>query len=71
MMPAKTALITALIVGRPLCADCIALRAIVSVTEIQAYLDSISTYLTVQRGDDDRCRTCGAPGKTYSVGSFD
>ena len=70
-MPAKTALITALIVGRPLCVDCIALRATVSVTEVYAYLDTIGTYLTVQHHENDRCRTCGAPGKTYFVGAMD
>jgi hypothetical protein len=70
-MPALAALITVLILERPLCVDCIAKRAHTSPRIVLSYLRQISTSLSVQRGDDDRCRTCGAVGKTYSFARID
>ena len=70
-MPAIAALITVLILERPLCVDCIATRAHVSLRVVMSYLRKISKSLTVQRGEDDRCRTCGAVGKTYSFARLD
>jgi len=66
-VPAVAALISALIMERPLCVDCIALRAQVGVDVLIAYLAKIEAAVTVRRGVDDRCRTCGAVGRTYSI----
>lgn len=70
-MPAVAALITVLIMERPLCVDCLALRAQVGVDVIVSYLAKIETAVTVRRGLDDRCRVCGAVGRTYSIARLD
>jgi hypothetical protein len=66
-MPAVAALISVLIMERPLCVDCIALRAQVGAGVIMTYLATIEAAVKVRRGVDDRCRACGAIGRTYSV----
>jgi hypothetical protein len=66
-LPSTAALITALIMERPLCIDCIASRTNTSRREVVSYIRKIAEALTVQRGQNDRCRACGAQGKTYSL----
>jgi hypothetical protein len=64
-VPEISAVITVLIIDRPLCVDCIALRAQVSVPAVRNYLLKIDTMGSVQRGVDDRCRACGLIGETF------
>jgi hypothetical protein len=66
-MPEISALITVLIIERPLCVDCIALRAQVSVPTVRDYLRKIDALGSVQRGVEDRCRACGHIGDTFSL----
>ena len=70
-MPATAALITVLILERPLCVDCIATRAHITPRAVMTYLRKIGKALTVERADDDRCRACGAVGKTSSLARVD
>jgi hypothetical protein len=39
----------------------------VGVDVIIAYLAKIESSVTVRRGVNDRCRTCGAVGRTYWI----
>jgi hypothetical protein len=64
-MPEISAVITVLIIDRPLCVDCIALRSQVSVPAVRDYLRKIDTMGRVHRGMDDRCRACGLIGETF------
>ena len=64
-MPEISAVITALIIERPLCVECIALRTQVSVGAVKAYLPKLDKMVTVHRGVEDRCRACGRIGDTF------
>jgi formamidopyrimidine-DNA glycosylase len=66
-MPERSALITLLILERPLCMDCIAVRSALPVTFVQDYLGRIHASLTVYHEENDRCRACGTVTKVYSV----
>jgi hypothetical protein len=66
-VPEFAALITVTIMDRPLCVDCIAVRAQVGVELVIAYLAKIESAVTMRRNLDDRCRTCGAMGRTYTI----
>ena len=63
-MPEISAVITVLIIDRPLCVDCIALRAQVSVSAVKDYLRKTDLMGSVQHGTNDRCRACGLIGDT-------
>ena len=65
-MPARAALISMLIVERPLCTDCIASRVSMSAPEVEQYLDRMRGALTV-RQNHDRCRACGISGEVVSL----
>jgi hypothetical protein len=66
-MPQNAALITALIIERPLCLDCIAAKASLSDEEVRSALGAIERALEVQYGDPDRCRACGTVGPVVSL----
>ena len=66
-MPDRAALITVLIVGRPLCFDCIAARANLAVPDVEQYIDVIRQTVKVFREAHDRCRACGRSAKVVSV----
>jgi hypothetical protein len=61
-MPETTAIITALILDRPLCLDCIAMKAGVSHATVEAILARIKKVLTLRRDERGRCRACGTTG---------
>jgi hypothetical protein len=61
-MPEKAVLITALIMERPLCMDCLVARSLVPPTDIEASLLQIRRVLELRRVDEERCRTCGNIG---------
>ena len=66
-MPERAALITLVIVDRPLCLDCIVVRSGIDRPTVEAYLHRIKEHLTVFHEDSDRCRACGIVGKVYAL----
>lgn len=65
-MPYRAALITALILDRPMCSDCIAEKAGLSAADLDATLTTIRAVLQLHSGMD-RCRTCGLTTTVLSV----
>lgn len=57
-MPDRGALITAVILGRPLCLPCIAAKATESRETTAAALERIETVVVVRRASE-RCQACG------------
>ena len=66
-MPERTALITLLIVDRPLCLECIVIRSGIDRLAVETYLERVKEHLTVFHEDSDRCRACGIVGKVYAL----
>jgi hypothetical protein len=58
-MPRDTAVITALILERPLCGRCIADKSGLDTSQVFKVLQTIGEVLTTHRRVD-RCRACGA-----------
>src|SRR5262245_31967017 len=65
-MPERAALITALIMERPLCLSCIAERASTTGAEVQAAFEHIGHVLELRR-EHGRCRTCGNVNTVYAI----
>lgn len=66
-MPEPAALITALILERPLCISCIATKAGEPVAAtLEASLERIRHVLEIYRRQD-RCRACGTLTVVYSL----
>lgn len=65
-MVEKVALMTALILGRPMCLECIRARAGLAMDETIAILGLIEIALTSHR-QVARCQACGVDGLTVSV----
>ena len=59
------ALIAALILERPLCLDCIAAKAELTVSKVDEYFTVISRALPL-RCVKDRCRACGKKVMAFS-----
>jgi hypothetical protein len=66
-MPDPTALITALLLDRPMCLPCIAEKALVSLQRAESTLETIATALVLRR-ETGRCVACGATTAVHSVG---
>jgi hypothetical protein len=66
-MSERAALITALILDRPMCLPCISMKALVSVERAEATLATIATALLLHR-DTGRCVACGETTAVHSVG---
>jgi hypothetical protein len=60
------ALIAVLIIDRPMCRDCIAVKSRLSTVETECYLESIGRGLDV-RVAEDRCRACGEHTVVFSL----
>jgi hypothetical protein len=65
-MPDRAALITALMLDRPMCLPCIAAKALVSLQRAEAALETIATALVLCR-ETGRCAACGATTAVHSV----
>ena len=65
-MPDRTALVTALILDRPLCIRCLAAKAGGALTDLDAVIDNVEKALILHR-IVDRCRACGSTEITFSV----
>jgi hypothetical protein len=57
-VPQITAIILTLILDRPMCVECIAGRAQVSIPTIKDHVDRMRATVRIQDGSG-RCRTCG------------
>ena len=66
-MPERAALITSLILERPMCLDCIALKANASLNEVEASFLQIGRVLRLIRYAAERCRACGTVGLVFSL----
>ena len=66
-MPQTAAVVTALILERPLCFACIAAKAGTSETGVEATLARITPVIELDRDHDGRCRACGNGGLVVSV----
>ena len=66
-MPEISAVITVLIIDRPMCVDCIALRAQVSIRAVKDYLPKIASMGRLEHRVGERCRACGNIGDTFSL----
>jgi hypothetical protein len=63
-VPDIAALITVLMIDRPMCVECLATRTELTVLTVKSYLDRMGTTMNVQRGTQ-RCRTCGHEGSVF------
>ena len=61
-MPQTVAVITALILERPMCFACIAAKTGTSETGVEATLATIGPVVEIYRDHDGRCRACGNVG---------
>ena len=66
-MPENAALIAVLILDRPLCLSCIAVRSNLAPATAEMYVNRMRDHLTVFREGDDRCHTCGNIAKVFSL----
>jgi hypothetical protein len=66
-MPERSALIALLIVERPLCIPCIAIRSSTTEFVVSGYLAVMREHLAGLHEDNDRCRACGTVGKVFSL----
>jgi hypothetical protein len=65
-MSDRTALVTALILDRPLCIRCLAAKSGGTLAELDAVIDNVEKALILHRLVD-RCRACGNTEITFSV----
>ena len=65
-MPEAAALVTALLVERPLCIDCLVVKAALTTAVVEETLARMARVLTVYRRED-RCRVCGSVGPVVSA----
>ena len=65
-MPTQAALITALIVDRPLCLSCIADKSGATVERVSEALHAIGSALALT-SRTDRCAACGTTTTVYAV----
>jgi hypothetical protein len=66
-MPNHAAVIAALLVERPTCLDCLALKSALTFAQVDHYLTIIGTSLELVRNEGDRCRVCGNVGPVFSL----
>ena len=66
-MPERAAIVTALIIERPLCLACVAQRASLDESDAKTILDKIESVLALRRVNPGRCRACGSMVTVFSV----
>jgi len=66
-MPEHSSAIALLLLERPTCLDCIALKTGLAVTEVDRCLTIIGTSLDLVRNDRERCRVCGKVSPVFSL----
>ncbi len=65
-MPEQTALVTALIVDRPMCLDCIAMSVGSTVDEVGVVLQRLTGVLELH-AEHRVCRSCDITARVFSV----
>jgi hypothetical protein len=65
-MPRRAALVTALILERPLCEDCILAKSGLSSAEFRETVNAVRSSLLVH-DRTDRCRACGETARVLSL----
>jgi hypothetical protein len=70
-MPDTAALIALLILERPLCLPCIAMKVSISVTCVELALAPIGPIVWIRRRSSERCRACGDTGILVSLTRLD
>ena len=63
----EVSLVTALILERPTCLQCIAKRAHLEVQAAETVLTVIRRALNVPRDNLSRCRVCGRDGEVFCI----
>jgi hypothetical protein len=66
-MPEHAALITVLILDRPMCLDCIVAKTEIGMPSVRAHLEHLSKIVTVRQEPHGRCLTCGNVGHTIAI----
>ncbi len=66
-MPHRAAIVTALLLQRPLCMECLCDKAGMKPVRVKATLAAISRALRVRHHDKARCRACGEYTATVSI----
>ena len=66
-MPETAALTTAVIVGRPMCRDCIARKAGLTADAIDSAIVTIQKVLRLRRSDRAACTACQTIGVVFWV----
>lgn len=65
-MPDHAAIVTALILDRPTCIQCIAVKSSLSIRDLDQIIGIIERVLVLHR-ETDRCRVCGATETVFFV----
>jgi hypothetical protein len=65
-MPDRAALVTALIVDRPMCVDCMAAKSGLTASALAVTLTTVQTVLVLLSAVD-RCRECGTVTAAFSI----
>ena len=65
-MPEQVAVITVLL-ERPICLDCLAVRTGRTTIEVDRFLTSIGHAIELARHDSEPCRMCGILGPTFAL----
>ena len=60
-------LITALLLERPMCLDCIAAKTELGRPSVRAYLEDIAKKVTIRQDVNEPCRACGRVGRTIAI----
>jgi hypothetical protein len=63
----RSAIVSALIVDRPLCITCIATKAGMTENDVEEVLASIASRARLFRAPAARCEACGAAGPVVSL----
>jgi len=66
-MPEHSAVIALLLLERPTCLDCTAMKAGLTVSEVDRHLTIIGTTLNLRRHASERCWVCGNIGPAFSL----
>lgn len=61
------AIVTALLLERPLCTDCLIARSGLDHTAIEACLETIQGVLRIERQTSARCHACGNIGQVVAL----
>jgi hypothetical protein len=70
-MPEHAALITTLILERPMCLQCLTAKAGMTGPSVRSYLEQISKAVNLQQSARERCQACGTVGPVVSIGRKD